>query len=126
MTHPDNRPINVQLIEANGRWAKYEEQNREQHATIIARLSRVDVLVGILKVLGLLVLALMGSAIGFVAAGANWISSVEEHIHRVELEEKSNAREGFQIARSLQKEVNALQVAVQECQQRHGIRPGKE
>lgn len=114
------------MVEANGRWSRYEENNREQHEIIIARLGRVDVLVGILKVLGLLVLALIGSAVGFVAAGANWIGNVEEHVHRIELEEKSNAREGFQIARSLQKEVNALQVAVAECQRRHGIKPGKE
>jgi hypothetical protein len=114
------------MVEANGRWQRYEETNRKQHEIIIARLGRVDVLVGILKVLGLLVLALIGSAIGFVAAGANWIDGVEEHVHRVELEAESNAKEGFAIARSLQKEVNALQVAVAECQRRHNIRPGKE
>jgi hypothetical protein len=80
----------------------------------------------VLKVLGILVLALVGAVAGFIAAGARWISTIEDEIHRVEIEEKANAKEGFAIARSLQKEVNALQVAVAECQRRHGIRPEKD
>jgi len=101
-------------------------ENVAAHAEIVEKLHTFSNLQAVLKVLGVLVLALIGSVVGFIAAGASWISSVEEHLHRVELKGMSDAKEGFAIARSLQKEVNALQVAVVECQRRHGIRPDKE
>lgn len=123
-TPPDFKHVKVHY--ASDHRDDYEKENRIAHAAIVEKLNTFGNLQAVLKVLGLLVLALIGAVIGFIAAGVTWVSNVEDHIHRVEIEEKSNAKEGFAVARSLQKEVNALQIAVRECQRRHGIGPQKE
>jgi hypothetical protein len=78
------------------------------------------------KQLFALIILFLSILTGLVSWFTLEIRETQEHVHQIELEEKSNAREGFAIARSIQKEVNALQLAVQECQRRHGIRSNKE
>ena len=124
MTNPeDKRPIQVQMIEANGRWEKYEKDNKGDHEAIIARLGRVDVVVGILKVLGILVLALIGSAAGFIIGGANWVSTLQDNIEEVR---RVGSTEGRALDMALRKDISRLEMDMRECQRIHRLKSGKD
>ena len=124
MTNPeDKRPIQVQMIEANGRWEKYEKDNKGDHKAIIQRLGRVDVVIGILKVLGILVLALIGSAAGFIIGGANWVSTLQDNIEEVR---RVGSTEGRALDMALRKDISRLELDMRECQRIHRLKSGKD
>jgi hypothetical protein len=86
----------------------------------------VDVVVGILKVLGVLVLALIGTVAALIIGGANWINTLQDEIHDTQMEARSNDRGNSAIDRSLQKEINELMVDMRECQRVHRRKPDKD
>lgn len=101
----------------------YDRVNQDQHAKIASDIKAAFWISKLLWGLAGVFLASLGALFGWQTAT---ITSMGEHIHQIEIEEKGNAQRGFAIADSLQKEINALQIAVAECQRRHGLRPQKE
>jgi hypothetical protein len=104
----------------------YERRNIEAHDAIVKQLGKYNSQSAVLKVLGILVLAVIGVAVGLIVRAEGMVDSLQNQIADVRLEEQGNAKEGFAIARSLQREIDECKADVKQHRRSHGQRPGKE
>lgn len=105
----------------------YERRNTEAHAAIAKKFGKYDSQSAVLKVLGILVLAFLGTAVGLIIRAEGIMDDLRSEIADVRREEQGNAKEGFAIARSLRRQINECDVDVKELQSFHRARrPGKD
>ena len=132
MTSDNNiKPVRVHFSEGTVRdlskaMDTYERRNTEAHSAIVAQLGKYNSQSAVLKVLGILVLTVIGTAIGLIVRAEGIVDELQNEIADVRLEEQGNAREGFAIARSLRSDVAECKQAIGQLRRFHGMRPGKD
>jgi hypothetical protein len=127
----DIKPVRVHFSEGTVRdlstaMDAYERRNTEAHAAIVTQLGKYNSQSAVLRVLGILVLTVIGTAIGLIVRAEGIVDGLQNEIADVRREEQGNAKEGFAIARSLQREIDECKTDLKQLQRFHGMRPGKE
>lgn len=118
------KPVRVHFSEGTVRelgtaMDAYERRNTDAHAAIVTQLGKYNSQSAVLKVLGILVLTVIGTAIGLIVRAEGIVDDLQNEIADVRREEQGNAKEGFAIARGLRREVNELRLEMKECRQVH-------
>jgi hypothetical protein len=131
MTDDDIKPVRVHFSEGTVRELSaamdaYERRNTEAHTAIVTQLSKYNSQSAVLKVLGILVLTVIGTAIGLIVRAEGIVDDLQNEIADVRREEQGNAKEGFAIARSLQRDVTECKQDIRQLRKFHGMRPGKD
>jgi hypothetical protein len=125
------KPVRVHFAEGTIRdlskaMDAYERRNADAHAAIVTQLGKYNSQSAVLKVLGVLVLAVIGTAIGLIVRAEGIVDDLQNEIADVRREEQGNAKEGFAMARSMQRSIDECKVDLKQLQRFHGMRPGKE
>lgn len=125
------KPVRVHFSEGTVRelsaaMDSYERRNTDAHAEIVKQLGKYNSQSAVLKVLGILVLTVIGTAIGLIVRAEGIVDDLQNEIADVRREEQGNAKEGFAIARSMRREINECKVDLKQLQRFHGMRPGKD
>jgi hypothetical protein len=125
------KPVRVHFSEGtirdlNTAMDAYERRNTEAHTAIVSQLNKYNSQSAVLKVLGILVLTVIGTAIGLIVRAEGIVDDLQDEIADVRREEQGNAKEGFAMARSMQREIDECKVDLKQLQRFHGMRPGKD
>jgi hypothetical protein len=131
MTDEDIKPVRVHFSDGTIRdlskaMDAYERRNADAHSAIVTQLGKYNSQSAVLKVLGVLVLAVIGTAIGLIVRAEGIVDDLQNEIADVRREEQGNAKEGFAMARSMQREIDECKVDLKQLQRFHGMRPGKD
>jgi hypothetical protein len=131
LTDEDIKPVRVHFSEGTVRELSaamdaYERRNAEAHTAIVNQLGKYNSQSAVLKVLGVLVLTVIGTAIGLIVRAEGIVDDLQNEIADVRREEQGNAKEGFAIARSMRREIDECKVDLKQLQRFHGMRPGKD
>jgi hypothetical protein len=131
MTDENIKPVRVHFAEGTIRdlskaMDAYERRNADAHSAIVTQLGKYNSQSAVLKVLGLLVLTVIGTAIGLIVRAEGIVDDLQNEIADVRREEQGNAKEGFAIARSMQREIDECKTDLKQLQRFHGMRPGKD
>lgn len=102
---------------------KFYTRNEDDHKAIMGQIVELVSDKKALRLVGILVGIAIGSIAGTIMWFSDRISNNAEHIQEVKAEEQGNAREGFQMAREMRKDIDHNEAKLHELQKLHRLRP---
>lgn len=98
-------------------------RNEDDHKNIVVQITELISDKKALRMVGILVGIALGSIAGIAIWFSDRISENSEHITEVRSEERGNAREGFQIAKDLRRDIDSNETLLHDLQRLHRLRP---
>jgi len=136
-------PTNMKAVQSSLRdeIVAQRQEDEAAHAVILAKLhdfetelrvknardeEKLAATTSIKKQLFALIILFLSILSGLVSWFTMEILETQEHVHRIEIEERSNAKEGFQMAKELRKDVDHNEDKIHELQRLHRLRSKEE
>lgn len=104
---------------------RFYTRNEDDHKTISVQITELLSDKKALRMVGILVGIALGSIAGIAIWFSDRISDNSAHIRSVMAEEQGNAREGFQIAKDLRRDIDNNEALMHELQRLHRLRPAE-
>jgi hypothetical protein len=138
MTDDDIKPVRVHFSDGTIRdlskaMDAYERRNADAHSAIVTQLGKYNSQSAVLKVLGVLVLAVIGTAIGLIVRAEGIVDDLQNDIAEVRGVQQGDAQRGWEIARGFRRDIDKHEKDVERLEGLHRslrnsdrVRPGKD
>jgi hypothetical protein len=105
---------------------RFYTRNEDDHKVIMSAVSELISDKKALRMVGILVGIALGSIVGIAIWFSDRISINAERINEVRAEERGNARQGFQLAEDLRRDIDRNELEIDRLRAKHGLKPGKK
>jgi hypothetical protein len=132
------KPVRVHFAEGTVRELStamdaYERRNTDAHSAIVTQLGKYNSQSAVLKVLGILVLAVIGTAIGLIVRAEGIVDDLRNEIAETRGAQEADAQRGWEIARGFRRDIDKHEKDVERLEGLHRslrdsnrLQPGKE